>query len=177
VVPDQSEITWHGHKEVGDSHTGTVKVASGSVTVAGSEVTDAQIVIDMTSIANTDVKDAGYNKKLVDHLGSEDFFKTAEFKTAEFKMDTTKKSKIEKGEAKIAGKLTIRGKTQDYTVNLTGIKTAADKAEASGKIKFDRTKFDVKYNSASFPNLFKVAKDKVIKNDVDLDFKIAAAKK
>lgn len=177
VLPTKSEIVWRGHKEVGDSHFGTVKIATGSVTVAGNELTNLEIVIDMTSIANTDVKDASYNKKLVDHLASADFFKTDEFKTAEFKMDTSKKSKIEKGAASVAGKLTIRGKTQDFSFKLGGIKTSPSQAEATGKIQFDRTQFDVKYNSSSFPDLFKVAKDKIIKNEVDIEFKIAAEKK
>jgi hypothetical protein len=44
---------------------------------------------------------------------------------------------------------------------------------ATGKLELDRTKFDVKYNSKSFvPDLVKSAKDKVIKNNIDLDFTI-----
>ena len=177
INPDQSEVTWSGAKEVGDTHTGTIKISSGNVTVVGNEITDVQIVIDMKSIVNTDVKDATYNKKLVDHLSNEDFFKTDEFKTSEFKMNTGKKVKIDGGKAAIPGKLTIRGKTKEFTIDLSGVTVAADKAQASGKIKFDRTQFDVKYNSSSFPNLFKVAKDKIIKNDVELDFKVAALPK
>ncbi len=175
LATDKSEVTWTGHKEVGDSHTGAVKITSGMVTIDGSEIKAAEIVIDMDSITNADVKDPGYNKKLVDHLKSDDFFKVSEFKTATFKAD--KPSKIDGGKATLVGKLAIRGKSVDVTIPLTGIKSAADSAAAEGKLSIDRTKFDVKYNSSSFPDLFKVAKDKIIKNEVDLGFKLVAAKK
>lgn len=172
---DKSELTWIGKKEIGDGHTGAIKIASGAVTVDGAEIKAAEIVIDMDSITNTDVKDAGYNKKLVDHLKSDDFFKVTEFKTATFKSD--KPAKIEGGKATLVGKLEVRGKTAEISIPLTGIKTAEDSANAEGKLAFDRTKFDVKYNSSSFPDLFKVAKDKIIKNEVELSFKLTAAKK
>ncbi len=175
LVTDKSEVTWTGKKEIGDSHTGTIKIASGMVTIEGTEIKAAEIVIDMDSIVNTDVKDPGYNKKLVDHLKNEDFFKVSEFKTATFK--ATKPAKIAGGKATLTGKLEIRGKSVDASIPLTGIKNAADSATAEGKMSFDRTNFDVKYNSSSFPDLFKIAKDKVIKNEVDLSFKLAAAKK
>jgi polyisoprenoid-binding protein YceI len=174
VAPDKSQFTWTGSKEIGDSHTGSIKVSGGTVTVEASEIKAAELTIDMTSIVNTDVKDATYNKKLVEHLKSDDFFKVDAFKTATFK--ATKPAKIEGGKAVLAGQLQIRGKTADVVINLADVKVADKEAMASGKMTFDRTKFDVKYNSASFPDLFKVAKDKIIKNDVALDFKLVANK-
>lgn len=175
LAKDKSEIKWTGQKEIGDGHHGTISLAGGDVTIDGTELKAATISIDMTSIVNVDVKDPTYNKKLVDHLNSEDFFKVDTFKTATFKSTGT--AKIENGKAALPGQLVIRGKSVDFTVQLADIKTDANTASAAGKMVFDRTKFDVKYNSASFPDLFKVAKDKIIKNEVELDFKLLATKK
>ena len=172
---EKSDLTWHGKKEIGDGHTGKIKIAGGNVVLDGNEIKSAEITIDTASITNLDVKDPTFNKKLVDHLKSEDFFKVDSFKTATFTSKTS--TKIDGGKAALAGKLEIRGKSSDFTVNLSDIKVADATATAAGKMVFDRTKFDVKYNSASFPDLFKVAKDKIIKNDVELDFKLVADKK
>jgi hypothetical protein len=44
---------------------------------------------------------------------------------------------------------------------------------ATGTIDLDRTKFDVKYNSKTFvPDLVKSAKDKVIKNNIVVEFNV-----
>ncbi len=44
-------------------------------------------VVDMTSITNNDLKDEGYNQKLVGHLKSDDFFGVEKYPTAEFVSD------------------------------------------------------------------------------------------
>jgi polyisoprenoid-binding protein YceI len=174
VDPAQSEVKWVGAKEVGDSHNGTIGIQSGSVKINDGKITDAAIVINMESIANEDVKDPGYNKKLVDHLKSDDFFNVSEFKTATFKMTADKPVSITDGKAQIDGTLTIRNKTQPQVITLDSVTFSDKSASANGKITFDRSQFDVKYNSKSFPNLFKVAADKIIKNEIDLTFSVVA---
>lgn len=173
VTADKSEIKWKGSKVVGDSHTGTVGLSKGTVTVEANSIKSFEIVVDMTAIANEDVKDPTYNKKLVDHLKSDDFFKVDEFKTATFKF-AGEPAVIADGKATVTGELTIRGKTEKVTLPLTNVKIEGETATAEGTLKFDRTKFDVKYNSASFPDLFKVAKDKVIADEIDVTFKVQA---
>lgn len=172
---EKTELVWLGAKEVGDSHTGTIKAQSGFVSISGESITDAQIVIDMDSIVNTDVKNPEYNQKLVGHLKNDDFFNVEKFKTATFKMKS-EAAKIADGNAELKGTLTIREKTNDFVIKLKSVKVEGDTATAEGQAVFDRSKFDVKYNSKSFPNLFKIAADKVIKNEIELTFKVFAAK-
>lgn len=174
VDPAQSEVKWVGAKEIGDSHNGTIAIQSGMVKVDAGKITDAELVINMDTIANEDVKDPGYNKKLVDHLKADDFFNVAQYKTATFKMKTGQSVDASSGKAELSGTLLIRDKSQPHVITLESVSISDKTATASGKISFDRSKFDVKYNSKSFPNLFKVAADKIIKNEIDLTFKIAA---
>jgi hypothetical protein len=49
---------------------------------------------------------------------------------------------------------------------------------ATGKMQLDRTKYDVKYSSQTvFPDLIKKGKDKVIADQIDLDFTVKTAAK
>lgn len=174
IDPSQSEVKWVGAKEVGHSHNGTIAIQSGMVKVDDGKITNAELVINMDSIANDDVKDPGYNKKLVDHLKSDDFFHVTQYKTATFKMKSGQSVDASGGKAELAGTLQIRDKSQPHVIMLESVSISDKSATASGKTSFDRSQFDVKYNSKSFPNLFKVAADKIIKNEIDLTFKIVA---
>lgn len=164
----KSVIKWKGGKEfTNDSHTGSVAIKSGFVDIEKGAITGGELEIDMNKIENTDLSDAGYKTKLVGHLQSPDFFDVSKFQTAKFKI-----TKVTKTTDKILieGDLTVKGKT-----NLQRINTVVNKEgkvyAAKGSTDFDRTKYDVKYNSQSFfPDLVKTGKDKVIKNNIELEF-------
>lgn len=166
-----STVTWTGGKEfVGDSHTGTVAISNGFLTMDGDKITGGEFTIDMNSIQNTDLKDAGMKEKLVGHLKSPDFFDVANHKDAKFVI--TKVTAKSATEQVFEGTLTIRGKTQPMKLPAT-LKKEGNTWVATGKVEIDRTKFDVKYNSKTFvPDLVKSAKDKVIKNNIAIDFNV-----
>lgn len=84
-----SAVTWKATKVVG-GHDGNVKIKSGKVTVEGNIIKSVDIVVDMSSISCRDLEDAEYNKKLVDHLKSADFFDVAKHNTASFKLTSVK---------------------------------------------------------------------------------------
>ncbi|MBN9337160.1 MAG: YceI family protein, partial [Chryseobacterium sp.] len=68
-----SKAEWKGFKVVksdNTSHIGTLKFESGEVTVKDGKLESGQFVIDMTSIANEDLKDSESNGKLIGHLKS-----------------------------------------------------------------------------------------------------------
>ena len=73
--PATSKVTYVGKKVTG-SHTGEVKIQSGHLNFSEDTFTGAEVVIDMTTINNTDLTDKEYNKKFVDHMNSDDFFAT-----------------------------------------------------------------------------------------------------
>lgn len=177
VDTSMSKIQWQGTKAlVNDSHTGSVEVKPSSfLTVEGDKVVGGEIVVDMTTIKNEDVKDATYNAKLVDHLKSPDFFDVANHKEAKF---TIKKGSVQPdGKMLFEGDLNIRGTTQPGKI-LATVTKEGNTWVATGKMDFDRTKFNIKYNSKDFfPNLVKSGKDKVINNEINLTFTLKTAAK
>jgi polyisoprenoid-binding protein YceI len=76
VIPEASNIVWLAKKVTGE-HTGTIKFASGTVEANGPVLTGGTFLVDMTTMVNTDLKDAEYNGKLMGHLKSPDFFDVA----------------------------------------------------------------------------------------------------
>lgn len=172
-----SKVEWRGSKALVNSvHSGTVNIAPASfLMVDGSRVTGGEIIIDMTTIVNTDLKDANMNGKLVGHLKSPDFFDVEKNKEAKFVIK--KVVPQSEGVQAFEGDLTIRGVSQPAKI-LAGVTTDKNVLIATGKIDFDRTKFNVKYNSKSvFPDLVKSGKDKVINDQVDLNFEVRTAAK
>ena len=169
-APNKSTVNWEGSKVVGSTHVGTLDIRSGYIEFKNKEPTKGQVVVNMKSIKNTDVTDPTWNKKLVGHLHSDDFFSTAKFPEARIYVD--KFTKKGDGKYEMQGKLTIKNISQPITFmgDLTSDDTSVKGLTA--QLEFDRTKFDVKYNSKSF---FDVAKDKIIsdtiKVKVDLQLK------
>jgi polyisoprenoid-binding protein YceI len=167
VSTEQSQVKWLG-KKVGGEHWGYINVKEGSISVEDGKLTAGKIVIDMTTITCEDLEDEGWNKKLVDHLNSDDFFSVDKYASAKFK--TTKIEDKGDGMFKVTGDLTIKGKT---AANSFDVKLVEKEGmyHAEGTIVFDRSKYDVRYGSNSF---FDNLGDKAISDDVELTFKIAA---
>jgi polyisoprenoid-binding protein YceI len=63
----KSVVEWTG-KKIGGSHTGEIKLKSGYLEFKGDDIVGGTVVMDMSSITNTDLTDEGYNQKLVGHL-------------------------------------------------------------------------------------------------------------
>ncbi len=116
----------------------------------------------MNSLTNDDLKDAGYNKQLVDHLKSDDFFGVNNHPTATFKI--TRAGKFNSDKAVVTGLLTIKGKTEkvSFVVN-------RKENVYSTQLKVDRSKFGVRYGSKSF---FNDLGDKAIDDIFTLDIKL-----
>lgn len=158
----KSEITWLGKKVTGE-HSGTISLKSGELNVDDKAIVGGQFVVDMTSIKNTDLTDAEWNGKLVGHLKSDDFFGVE--KHPEAKLVITKKAAFNGNKATVTGDLTIKGKTNPVTFEVT--KTGNTyKAE----ITVDRSKYDVRYGSKSF---FDNLGDKVIADEFYLTVTLA----
>ena len=160
----KSSILWLG-KKLADQHSGAISIRSGNVKIHKKNYT-GRIIIHMTSIVCTDIKDKKYNKKLVDHLKSDDFFAVKKYPTAI--LEITSGKKLQKNMHSLKGKLTIRDKTNPIKFNAV-IDITKKSFVAKGKLIVDRSKFGVNYNSGSF---FKNLGDKLIYDNFDLDFTI-----
>ncbi len=152
----KSSIIWKGYKVTG-SHQGTIAITSGHLDFNSEKLVGGSFIIDMTTITSTDLE-GDYKSQLEGHLKSDDFFGIQKFPTASLVF--TKVTPTGKNAYKITGNITIKGKTEKISFDLS---VYGNKATAS--LKIDRTKFDVRYGSTSF---FDGLKDKAIYDEFDL---------
>lgn len=168
INTEKSTIDWIGKKVLGQ-HNGKVNIQSGSIFTKDNVLTGGSFVIDMKSITSEDLKDADYNKKLIGHLNSADFFNVAEFPTATLKITKVLKLTNKPNEYTVTADLTIKGITKSITFPAT-FKAVGNGFEGNANITIDRTLWDIKYGSSSF---FEGLGDKAIKNEFELNVKIA----
>lgn len=169
VDADASQITWKGYKVTGE-HAGTIAVKEGNFTYDGDVLTGGSFVIDMTSIACTDLQ-GEYAGKLVGHLKSDDFFGVATYPTAKFEI-TKVVSRGKAGDYKITGNLTIKETTKEIRFN-ANVDQSTGVPVATADITIDRSDFNVKYGSGSF---FDNLGDKTIYDEFDLGLKLVGTK-
>jgi polyisoprenoid-binding protein YceI len=151
----KSSFTWKGTKVTG-KHLGTVGLKSAKLVDKKGTLESGNFIIDLKTIAVTDLE-GEWKQKLEGHLKSKDFFNISKFPTAKLDVTSLKNGKL-------IGSLTIKGKKNP-------ISASYNKKEKtySGTLKFDRTKFDMIYKSGNF---FKDLGDKMIYNDVEVEFKV-----
>lgn len=169
IKPDSSRVHWKGSK-VGSSHDGTVGIKSGNIVLEGTELKSLNVVVDMQNMTNVDLS-GDWRDKLLAHLKNDDFFAVDKF--PESKIVSKKVEALGNNKFKVTGDMTIKDKTQEVVFE---VDLAAKNDSLTGKTKFsfDRTKFDVQYNSGSF---FKNLGDKLILDDVEMTVDIVANKK
>ena len=168
VNTENSTVKWKGSK-ISSSHEGTVNILKGTLDINHGTLVGGQFSIDMQSLATTDMSEE-YNKKLDGHLKNEDFFNVSEFPTASITI--TNAVKGEGNSYKVVADLTIKGITRPISfaadVNVNGKNFLA-----TAKIKIDRTKWDIKYNSG---NYFKDLGDKLILDEIEFDIFLLSVK-
>lgn len=146
INTSKSVIAWTGKKVTGQ-HTGNLSLKSGELVMKKGKITGGTFEIDMKSMTNTDIKDAGMNQKLIGHLKSEDFFSVDKYPVA--RLVITRSTTTDGLNYDITGDLTIKGKT--LPVNYKAIVTKnGSQAVAKASITVDRAKYDVRYGSKSF---------------------------
>jgi len=165
----ESTVTWKGYKVTG-SHEGTIALKSGELTYdTDGGLTGGSIVIDMTTIACTDLK-AGGAAKLEGHLKSDDFFGVANYPEANLTI-TNVAAKGTPGDYKITADLTIKETTKPVKF-YANIADKDGKRVATADLKIDRTEYDVRYGSGSF---FDNLGDKTIYDEFDISVQLVSA--
>ncbi len=164
----QSTLVWTGKKVTGE-HTGTIPLSSGTLVLSDKKLKGGNFELDVAGLTVTDITEADKNAKLVGHLKNDDFFSTAKFPKATFVITAVTSKGGDKYD--IAGNLTIKGITQPITFPAV-VKSDAKILTATGTVTVNRTKFDIKFKSASF---FQDLGDKAIYDDFTLDVKLVAS--
>ena len=164
-----STVKWIGSK-VASAHEGTINIQRGVLMIKHGTLVGGQFSIDMNSIKNTDIESEEYSAKLEVHLKNKDFFNVEQFPTAVITITNAIKGK--ENNYTVIANLTIKGITHpitfDANVNINGINFLA-----KAKIKIDRTKWDITYNSGNF---FENLGDYLIKDEIEFDVFLLSAK-
>jgi polyisoprenoid-binding protein YceI len=167
-----SSVEWTGEKLTG-KHTGTIMLASGTLTDTHNEWTGT-FDIDMTTITDTDMEAGKGKEKLEGHLKSPDFFDVAKYPTAKFVVSsiTPLAAATETATHNVKGFLTIKDKSNaisfDVKMDMTG-----EKIMCAGTAVIDRSKYDVRYGSKTF---FAEIGDKAISDEFSLKFNVTLTK-
>ena len=165
-----SKVNWEAKKVTG-KHDGTIGFENGSLLISGSKITGGELIIDMKTIACTDITDAGMNKKFVGHLWSDDFFSVEKFGTSKLNL---KKVESKSGDLyHFVGDLTIKGITKPIEFD-AAVKVVGGKLTATGVMTVNRALYEIKYGSGSF---FSDLGDRMIYDDFTLSFELVADKK
>ncbi len=161
VNTDASRLMWTGSK-LTSSHQGEINLKSGALEIKDGKLVGGRFLIDMTSIKNTDIEDERSRNKLERHLKDKDFFGVDKHPESQLKI--TKAVSVNKEDYKIIADLTIKEITHSITF-AANVRIDNDAFLATSIIKFDRTKWDIKYNSKSF---FEDLGDYMILDEIEL---------
>lgn len=170
IDPTQSKLEWTG-KKLGGEHYGEIRLSSGHLTFTKSKLSGGSFEMDMASITCADITDEKSNKRLVDHLKSEDFFSVTRFPTSSFII--TKVEPKSATEYIVLGDLTIKGKANPITFTAK-LNTVNNQTIAEATLVFDRSKYEVKFGSQSF---FENLGDKLVYDEVDMNVKLVLRSK
>ena len=171
-----SILEWKGSKPSGE-HYGTVNIKQGKILAKEGNLIAGKFTMDMKSIIVKDLTDAEWNKKLVDHLNSSDFFNTAEFPESTFELTSAKPydgSPVEGAEQPthyITGNLTIKGIAKSVTFPAFVQMDKTMFKASSTQFIIDRTEWDVRYQSKKF---FDDLKDKFIYDEIGIRISITS---
>ena len=160
VNTESSVVKWTGYKVTGQ-HEGTVMIKKGSLTFKNNVLVGGKFVIDMSTINTTDLE-GDYKKKLDGHLKDDDFFGVEKHKTASLVFTSLKQNGTN---YIVNADLTIKGITNKVKFKMQVLENSA-----IADLKIDRTKYDIKYGSASF---FDDLKDRAIYDEFDLNVNLS----
>jgi polyisoprenoid-binding protein YceI len=168
-----SQVLWSG-RNMNSIHTGALKIKEGRIELGGSESVKGTIVIDMNSITDTDLTDPAWNKMLVTHLKSEDFFETAVYPTATITLKNGKRM-AEDGcgnpNFMVTADVSIKAVTREITFPTSIMVDEDGTLKAHAHFDFDRTLWNVKYGSWKF---FKLLGKHLVDDVISLNLKLAA---
>tara|TARA_B110000196_G_C21029771_1_gene607009 strand:+ start:442 stop:1035 length:594 start_codon:yes stop_codon:yes gene_type:complete len=165
----KSTVKWKGSK-ITEGHEGFIQIQKGVLMIDHGTLVGGQISFNMKTITNSDIESEKYKAMLEGHLKSDDFFDVDKYPLSTISI--TKATKTEGNNYSIVADLSIKGITHSITFDAeVDIQKIAFFAKA--KIKIDRTKWDIVYNSGNF---FKDLGDKLILDEIEFDIYLLSAK-
>jgi polyisoprenoid-binding protein YceI len=146
----QSLVSWHIAKLTG-THTGTLKVFLGQLTVQRKKLTGGWVLIDMTTLEVTDLSQPD-KQKLETNLKSDNFFDTGRYTVARFDITEVNYSTTrDSSTATISGNLTMHGVSKKINFIAGILKNSGDELIARADVNINRRDWNIatenfKYN-------------------------------
>lgn len=152
IDTQESCIQWTG-KNLINSHSGELAIASGHLEIQGGSLVDLELTIDFKSITCSDLADSEMHDILIQHLESDDFFYTDRFPTGKFQLTGSEvQGELNDGSLnlQVEGDLTMRGQTKPISLfAATGV-TDDLRPAAQAYMSLDRTYWGMRYGSGKF---------------------------
>jgi polyisoprenoid-binding protein YceI len=167
---DRSVVLWTG-QNLFNHHSGTIRLASGTIETKDGVLLSGRITLDMGSIVCTDITDPAMAAMLVGHLCSPDFFAVDTFPTAEFHFNSvTPLPEARPGipNFEIAGSLTLRGVTKPVAFPASIARKSDGTFALQAFVSIDRTDWGVLYGSSKF---FAKLSEHVVNDHIHLHLK------
>ena len=159
INTEKSKIKWIGREITTKIHYGSLKFLDGNVSITENEI-KGKVIVNMESL-NVEDLSGGSKQRLEGHLKSDDFFSVDKHKTAKLEIVSSEKQ----GDIfMVNGMLTIKNISHPIKFNLD-----VQSNNATTKLAFDRSKYDVKFRSGNF---FENLGDKLILDDIDLEVEL-----
>jgi polyisoprenoid-binding protein YceI len=145
-----SRLEWTG-RNINGRHSGTITLAGGEITVEKGGVTGGTVTIDMNTIVNLDLKDETYNRMLISHLESEDFFDVTAYPTAVFTLNGSERlAAAGSPNLLIQGALELKGTTKPLALPAEIVPQEDGTVKVRAACDIDRTEWGVLYGSGRF---------------------------
>jgi polyisoprenoid-binding protein YceI len=164
VDASASKVMWRGEMLGLYSHEGVVDFTEASIEMENGELTGGSFTVDLTSITPTDEaynpEEGRSKEKLVGHLSSADFFAVDSFPTATFVIESVDGQTA-------TGTMTIRGTSNQETVENITMMDEDGKKVLMGTLKFNRMNYDVSFEMP--------VADKVLSEEIQLNIKLVSA--
>ncbi len=179
IDPQKSIAKWIGFKPAG-THTGTVPVSGGTVSIDDGNITGGTIEMDMTNLTVLD-PEGEMGDKLEEHLKGkapgkeEDFFNVDKYPNATYTITSVSKLDNDpEATHTVNGNLTIKDITKPVNFKAK-IEIKDDGLTASAApFNIDRTEYDIKFKSKKF---FDNLKDDFVNDEFQIGFYVMANKK
>lgn len=173
-----SVVNWEGAKPTG-THTGTISLSEGMITIKEGGVAGGSFILDMNSITVTDIE-GDMKANLEGHLKglasdkADDFFNTPKYPTGKFEI--TKVTNLEndaEGTHLVYGNLTLKDVTKEVGFKANIAVNGTDVTVSTPSFTIDRTQWGIQYGSKTiFDNLG----DKFINDEIGLTINLSASK-
>jgi rhodanese-related sulfurtransferase len=167
---EKSVFRWTG-RNLFNQHNGRIAFKSGNLETKEGHLAAGSVVLDMTQITCSDIKDEGMGKYLINHLGSDDFFSVPNYSEAGFQLTEVRPLEVMgPGDSNllVSGVMTLRGKEQpiEFKAQETFL---GGQLGLQGQFEVDRTQFGSVYGSGK---IFEKLGQHVVNDIITVSFQL-----